>query len=31
MIHSTCRVKFFPCGQLPEAGAWIEGNTEQNL
>ena len=30
MIHSTCTVKFFPCGQLAEARALIEGNTEQN-
>jgi hypothetical protein len=29
MIHSTCAVKFFPCGQLAEARAWIEENTGQ--
>ena len=31
MIHSICTVKFFPCGQLAEARALIEGNTGQNL
>jgi hypothetical protein len=31
MIHSICTVKFFPCGQLTEARAAIEGNTGQNL
>jgi hypothetical protein len=30
MIHSTCTVKFFPCGQLAEALALIDGNTGQN-
>ena len=31
MIHSTFRVKFFPCGRLAAARVWIEGNTGQNL